>query len=94
MEIGIWLIIGCAIGAAANWLMPGPRAGGPIVSIAVGVVAAVSGGLIGHFLSEPSVEDGFRPISRVSAAAVALMAILALRSWAMRHELSRRPPPE
>jgi uncharacterized membrane protein YeaQ/YmgE (transglycosylase-associated protein family) len=89
MELGIWIVIGVALGASASWLMAGPRAGGPVVAIAVCVAAAIAGGLLGHALSAPSTIEGFRPISRISATAVSLLAMLMLRSSAMRSEPSR-----
>jgi uncharacterized membrane protein YeaQ/YmgE (transglycosylase-associated protein family) len=86
MEVAIWIVVGALIGSSAHLLMPGPRAGGPVVAIVICVAAAIVGGLLGHMPSEPSNIEGFRPISRISAGAVSLLAMLALRSWAMRYE--------
>ncbi len=51
MSILAWIILGLIAGAIAKGLMPGDDPGGIIVTILLGIVGAVIGGLIWTFLS-------------------------------------------
>ena len=47
MGILLWVVFGLIAGAVAKFLMPGKAPGGIIVTIALGIVGAVVGGIVG-----------------------------------------------
>lgn len=83
MGIPLWVIIGFALGLVARQVMPGPRAGGMVIAIPLGIVGAVVGGLLGNWL----IGGGFNQIelrSLLLASSGALLSLLAFRSYALR----------
>jgi uncharacterized membrane protein YeaQ/YmgE (transglycosylase-associated protein family) len=46
MGILSWIILGLVAGALAKWIMPGKDPGGILVTMLIGIVGAVVGGLI------------------------------------------------
>jgi uncharacterized membrane protein YeaQ/YmgE (transglycosylase-associated protein family) len=83
MEIVSWIIFGALAGSLARFVMPGPRMGGMIVAIALGI----SGGLIGGLMSVLLDRRGlvaFDLGSMMLAMFAALVALLSYRSFAMR----------
>ena len=46
MGILLWIVFGLISGVAAKWIMPGRDPGGIIVTIALGIVGAVIGGML------------------------------------------------
>jgi uncharacterized membrane protein YeaQ/YmgE (transglycosylase-associated protein family) len=61
MHIIYLLIIGLVIGAIAKFLMPGRDPGGCIVTMIIGVVGSMLGGLIGQWIGlyQPGEPAGF-----------------------------------
>ncbi len=53
----IWLILGFLAGYIAKLIMPGADGGGVIVTILLGIVGAVVGGIIGTFFKYPLVSS-------------------------------------
>jgi uncharacterized membrane protein YeaQ/YmgE (transglycosylase-associated protein family) len=47
MEIASWIIVGLVTGSLARIAMPGPAAGGMRVAILIGILGALTGGLLG-----------------------------------------------
>ena len=50
MTILGWMLFGLIVGAIAKLLMPGRDAGGIFVTMALGIVGAMVGGLVGRLL--------------------------------------------
>jgi uncharacterized membrane protein YeaQ/YmgE (transglycosylase-associated protein family) len=50
MGIVAWLVLGLVAGALAKFIMPGRQGGGIILTIVLGVIGAVVGGLIGTYV--------------------------------------------
>jgi len=46
----IWIILGFLAGYLAKAIMPGPDGGGFILTTILGIVGAIVGGLVGHYL--------------------------------------------
>jgi uncharacterized membrane protein YeaQ/YmgE (transglycosylase-associated protein family) len=46
MGILLWIVFGLIVGVGAKWIMPGRDPGGIVVTIALGIVGAVVGGMI------------------------------------------------
>ena len=83
MGVVLWIVIGIAAGSVARLAMPGPKAGGIGVAIAVGVVAALIGGLIGSALPDgTSTAIDIRPV--LIAINSTLIALFSYRCLAIR----------
>jgi uncharacterized membrane protein YeaQ/YmgE (transglycosylase-associated protein family) len=50
MQFLIWILFGLVVGVVAKLLMPGPKPGGIIMTIVLGIVGALLGGWIGRGL--------------------------------------------
>ncbi len=50
MGILSWIIFGLIAGILAKWIMPGEDGGGFIMTIILGIIGALVGGLYQHFL--------------------------------------------
>lgn len=74
MGILSWIVLGLIVGALARWVMPGRGPRGLLLTIAIGVVGAFLGGLIGTGLGLGDV-DGFnlRSLFLATVGAVALL---------------------
>lgn len=86
MGMFLWCLFGLVAGYFARPVMPGPIAGGPLVSIAVGIGAALVGGAFGAWLIQrsPFLEVDFG--SLCAAIAATLFVLLAYRGYALRWE--------
>lgn len=87
MGLVLWIICGVAAGLGARSLMPGPRCGGPSLSVPLGVAGALTGGLLGSAFrarSPLSVDMA----SLLMAVCGTLIVMLAYRSVALRYELA------
>ena len=77
MGILLWIVFGLIVGVAAKWIMPGRDPGGIIVTIALGIVGAVMGGMIGSAV-------GFSGVSSFSISSLLVAiggAVLSLISY-------------
>ena len=83
MEIFFGVVVGIAAGAIARSVMPGPRAGGILVAIGVGIAGALIGGVIGA-ASDVSTSDGFAVGTLLSGVFGALILLFCYRCYAMR----------
>jgi uncharacterized membrane protein YeaQ/YmgE (transglycosylase-associated protein family) len=78
MGILLWIVFGLIAGVAAKWIMPGRDAGGIIVTIALGIVGAVVGGMIGTAVGFGGV-SGFDIRSLLVAVGGALLLLTGYR---------------
>ena len=72
----VWAVLGLAIGAAAKWLMPGPDAGGLVITSLLGIAGALIGGTLASFIGLGSF-TGFS-VSGLIIAVLGAMLLLAL----------------
>lgn len=78
MGILLWIVFGLIVGVAAKWIMPGRDPGGMIVTIALGIVGAVVGGMIGAAVGFGGV-SGFDIRSLLVAIGGALLLLTGYR---------------
>lgn len=78
MGILLWIVFGLIVGVAAKWIMPGTDPGGMIVTIALGIVGAVVGGMIGAAVGFGGV-SGFDIRSLLVAVGGALLLLTGYR---------------
>jgi uncharacterized membrane protein YeaQ/YmgE (transglycosylase-associated protein family) len=78
MGILLWIVFGLIVGVAAKWIMPGRDPGGIIVTIALGIVGAVVGGMIGTAVGFGDV-SGFDIRSLLVAVGGALLLLFGYR---------------
>ena len=86
MNFFAWILFGLIAGGIAKFIMPGKDPGGCLVTMLIGIVGALIGGLIGRTLIGRSV-TGFDLVS-LGLAVVGSVILLAL----YRAILGRRPP--
>ena len=75
----VWAVLGLLIGGAAKWLMPGPDAGGLLLTSLLGIAGALIGGTIASLVGLGSF-TGFNVPGLVIAV---LGAMLLLAIWRM-----------
>ncbi|MDO5500102.1 MAG: GlsB/YeaQ/YmgE family stress response membrane protein [Propionibacteriaceae bacterium] len=51
MGIILWIIVGLLAGAIAKFIMPGKQGGGIIMTIILGIIGALAGGLLMNLLT-------------------------------------------
>jgi len=86
MDILLWIVFGLVVGLVAKLIMPGPDPGGIILTIVLGIVGAMLGGVslgifesVGHSLVLPGYEiPAFSQLKDVVAYA-ALVLVLIFR---------------
>lgn len=83
MGILLWIVFGLITGVAAKWIMPGRDPGGIIVTIALGIVGAFLGGMIGTAIGFGGV-SGFDFRSLLVAIGGALLLLTGYRLVAHR----------
>lgn len=71
-----WILLGLLAGGLAKFIMPGKDPGGCLVTMAIGIVGALIGGLIGRTLIGRTV-TGFDLVS-LALAVVGSVILLAL----------------
>ena len=81
-----WILLGLIAGGLAKFIMPGKDPGGCLVTMLIGIVGALIGGVIGRTLIGRSV-TGLDLVS-LGLAVVGSVILLAL----YRAILGRRPP--
>ena len=82
MSILGWIVFGLLAGAVARLLTPGRHAIGCFGTLAVGVVGAVLGGLLGEAVFEEEIDFGWnlKPfLLAVAGSVLLLLALSALR---------------
>ena len=82
-----WILLGLIAGAIAKALLPGNDPGGMIVTIIIGVVGAILGGLVARALGIGDPIDEFFDISTWLAAIIGSVVLLAI----YRMVVGRRP---
>jgi uncharacterized membrane protein YeaQ/YmgE (transglycosylase-associated protein family) len=78
MGIFSWVIFGLLAGAVARLIVPGAQRIGCLATIAVGILGALVGGLLGELLFDDEVEFGFDlvPFLLAVAGSVGLLLLL------------------
>jgi uncharacterized membrane protein YeaQ/YmgE (transglycosylase-associated protein family) len=76
MSILGYIVLGLIIGALAKLVMPGRDPGGIIVTMVIGIVGAILGGLVGNLLFGVGLE-GFFSLQTWLLALVGSVAVLA-----------------
>jgi len=74
-----WIVLGLIIGALAKLVMPGRDPGGVIVTMLIGVVGAILGGLLGNLLFGGGLEDFFSLRTWLLALIGSLIVLAAYR---------------
>lgn len=85
MEIASWIIVGLVTGSIARVAMPGPAAGGMSVAILIGLIGALTGGILGTAFAV----GGLVPFDFYALGMAAIGAMILLfpyRCIAMRFE--------
>ena len=75
MGILAWLLLGLVAGALAKFIMPGQQGGGIIVTIVLGVIGAIVGGLLGTYVLNFGDISGFDLRSIAIAVGGALLVL-------------------
>ena len=68
-----WIVFGLIVGAIAKFLMPGRDPGGLIVTMVLGIVGAMLGGLLGRSLGLYGPNQGAGIFMSIVGAVVVLM---------------------
>ena len=78
MGILAWILFGLLAGAVARLIVPGAQRIGCLATVAVGILGALVGGLIGEALLDDEVEFGFDlvPFLLAVAGSVGLLLLL------------------
>ena len=78
MGIIAWIVFGLLAGAVARLIVPGAQRIGCLATIAVGILGALVGGLIGEVVLDDDVEFGFDlvPFLLAVAGSVGLLLLL------------------
>lgn len=76
MSIIGWILFGLIVGVVAKLLMPGRDPGGMIVTILLGIVAALLGGFIGRILGWYGESD---PVGFIMAVIGAILVLFTYR---------------
>ena len=82
-----WIVLGLIIGALAKLVMPGRDPGGVIVTMLIGVVGAILGGLLGSLLFGGGLEDFFSLRTWLLALIGSLIVLAAYRVVSGRRAL-------
>lgn len=76
MSIIGWILFGLIVGVVAKLLMPGRDPGGMIVTILLGIVGALIGGVLGRLLGWYGEND---PVGFIMAVIGAILVLFAYR---------------
>ena len=79
MGIIAWIIFGLIAGALAKLLLPGDDPGGFILTIILGIVGAILGGLIVQWISGKDYTSHFNFVSLIVAILGAIIVLLIYR---------------
>jgi uncharacterized membrane protein YeaQ/YmgE (transglycosylase-associated protein family) len=86
-----WIVFGLLAGAIARMVVPGRHRIGCLPTIAVGIVGALIGGLIGQVVLGHKVHFGFDAGPFALAVIGAIVLLLALEALAGRRRGARGP---
>ncbi|MCZ6508081.1 MAG: GlsB/YeaQ/YmgE family stress response membrane protein [Acidobacteria bacterium] len=78
MGLGSWIVMGLLAGVVAKFLLPGKDPGGCVMTVVIGSVGAVLGGLLATYLGFGGL-SGFDVRSLVIATLGAFVLLLLLR---------------
>lgn len=84
VSIVAWILLGLVAGVIAKMLMPGDDPGGLIVTVLIGIVGALIGGVIWNFLSGNDSYGDFDIGGIVIAVLGSLILLWAYRKFAAR----------
>ena len=73
-----WILLGLIAGSLAKFIMPGRDPAGCIFTIALGIVGAIVGGLIGTQLGWGRVDAGELDLRSIAISTFGAMVLLAL----------------
>ena len=79
-----WIVLGLLAGAIAKAIMPGDDPGGIIVTMLIGIVGAIVGGLIASALDIGEVDEFFDIGTWLIAIAGSLLLLVAYRAITSR----------
>lgn len=79
VDVLTWLVFGCILGAMARMVMPGPGRPGIALTTTLGILGAISGGIIGQSVG-PGDPERMLGLLMALAGAVILLALLHLVS--------------
>ena len=85
-----WILFGLAAGAVARILVPGRHRIGCLATIAVGIVGALVGGLVGQVVLGHKVRFGWDAKPFALAVLGSIVLLLVLEALAGRDERRRR----
>ncbi len=83
MNLFTWVVLGLLAGGIAKLIFPGKDLGGCLVTVGIGIVGALIGGLLGTTLFGWGTVTGFNPKS-IGIAVVGSLLLLALFRLGMR----------
>ena len=83
MEIALAIVFGIVAGSVAKLIMPGPKAGGMVVAVLVGIAGASFGGLLGTIV-DGGASTAFDPRTLLMGVIGALLLLFSYRCFAMR----------
>jgi uncharacterized membrane protein YeaQ/YmgE (transglycosylase-associated protein family) len=84
MEIFWWVFFGLAVGLIARLLVPGPDPGGVFVTMALGVLGALVGGLLAQVLGIQGAGEPYGFLLSIVGAVL----ILTIYRWGVRRRTS------
>jgi uncharacterized membrane protein YeaQ/YmgE (transglycosylase-associated protein family) len=91
MGIIAWIVLGLASGLLANFVVPGRRSQGLIVTCVIGIAGALGGGWVATKLFHVHTLHGFFNLSTwLTAIAGAAVLLLIFHLFAMRGSTSSR----
>jgi uncharacterized membrane protein YeaQ/YmgE (transglycosylase-associated protein family) len=77
-----WIILGLLAGAIAKLILPGDDPGGIIVTIIIGIVGAILGGLLAQvFVGENTVDNFFDLSTWITAIVGSIILLLLWRAF-------------
>jgi uncharacterized membrane protein YeaQ/YmgE (transglycosylase-associated protein family) len=76
MSILGWIVFGLIVGIVGKLLMPGKDPGGFLATVAIGIIGALLGGLLGRFLGLYTQDD---PVGFVMATIGAILFLWLYR---------------
>jgi len=76
MSILGWIVFGLIVGIVGKLLMPGKDPGGFLATVAIGIIGALIGGLLGRFLGLYTQDD---PVGFVMATIGAILFLWLYR---------------